>query len=210
MIVLRPLRWLGALSAATFRGRGERRPTPVSALPFRAISPSAARRARPAADPELSGEDASAATVVEQLPDIASRLRLRPDYDEQFLDHLFGEVEAKFGRLVRRIVRRARRPLGWYAYVPTPGGVARLLHMAAREREGSAVLDDLLEQARGEGAAVVAGRHDPHLTEALYGRLPVLGFARRPVLHSHDPEILAALSSGDSLLTQLDGEWFFT
>jgi hypothetical protein len=70
------------------------------------------------------------------------------------------------------------------------------------------VLADLLRDARGRRSAVLAGRLEPHLARPLGDLGPVLGLARQPVLHSHDPEILAALASGDSVLSQLDSEWF--
>ena len=82
------------------------------------------------------------------------------------------------------------------------------LHAPIRDHDADAVLADLVAHARDQGSAVLAGRHEPQLTALLQRRLPVLGFAQRPVIHSHDSEILAAAASGASLLTRLDGEWF--
>jgi hypothetical protein len=87
------------------------------------------------------------------------------------------------------------------------GGVSRVLHFLAAVRNADAVLNDLLHASEG-GSAAISGRQEPNLTQALYQRTPIFGFARRPVIHCHDPNILAALATGKSLLTQLDGEWF--
>jgi hypothetical protein len=48
------------------------------------------------------------------------------------------------------------------------------------------------------------------LVVPLRRRLAILGFARQPVIHSRDPELLATLGTAGSLLTRLDSEWFAT
>jgi hypothetical protein len=132
------------------------------------------------------------------------------DYDEQFLITCFGKMESHFGRLTCRLVRRAERPLGWSAYVPSRRGVSRILHLLTTDRDAGAVLGDLVAHARMQQTAVLTGRHEPHLALPLQRRLPVLGFARRPIIRCHRPGIVAALASSRSLLTQIDGEWFVT
>jgi GNAT superfamily N-acetyltransferase len=211
MVVLKPVSWLGTLGTDTVLrrdlGRGQ---IPVGALPFQAARPRSGRWTFPEPDPGVISEDVGTAEIVEHLPEMAREFRLWIDYDEEFLDHVFDRMDSHFGRLVRRLVRRDERPLGWYAYVPKRRGVSRVLHLMTGDADADAVLGDLVAHARGEKTAVLTGRHEPHLTLALQRRLPVLGFARRPVVHSHDPEIYAALASRSSILTQLDGEWFIT
>lgn len=206
MVVLRPVRWLRKLTTDGLlrRPRGH----PVGALPFQSVRRHGGRWAFPEPEPDVTGEDVDAATIVEQLPEMTREFQLWVDYDERFLDHLFGEVESRFGRLARRLVRRGKRPIGWYAYIPSPGNMNRVLHLLTTDRDADAVLGDLVAQAREQKSAVIAGRHEPHLTRALERRLPVLGFARRPVIHCHDPEIRATLATGSSVLTQLDSEWW--
>jgi GNAT superfamily N-acetyltransferase len=209
MAVLRPLTWLRALGGDVVRrrqlGGGQ---IPVGALPFQAAKPRSGPWAFPEPEPDVSGEDVGAATLAEHLPEMTRAFRLCVEYDERFLAHLLGKVEAHYGRLTCRLIRRAGRPLGWYAYVPGGQGVGRVLHLLATGRDVDPVLGDLVTHAREHGTALLTGRHEPHLTLPLQHRLPVLGFARCPVIHCHEPEIYAALASGDSLLTQLDGEWF--
>jgi GNAT superfamily N-acetyltransferase len=205
MIVLRPARWLRALAADVTLRRHVGPDVQVGALPFKAIRPG---HGQAAPEPGIEGADVDAAGIVEALGEMSAGIRLRGDYDRGFLDHLFSQVEAQFDRLERRVVRREGRPVGWYAFVPLSGAVIRVLHLMAGERDGDAVLSELLAHARGAGAAVVSGRVEPHLTQTLGARAPVVGFARRPWIHCRDPEIRATLGSSASLLTQLDAEWF--
>jgi GNAT superfamily N-acetyltransferase len=206
MVVLRPMRWMLPIAAAALPGRSaDSERLPVRALPFGALKP---RRAHPAPEPDVTSADASSAEIVELMPEMARKIPLRVEYDEGFLEHLCRNVESQYGRLVRRIVRRGESSLGWYAYVPRPGGSSHVLQCLASGQNAPAVLADLLRDARGRRSAVLAGRLEPHLARPLGDLGPVLGLARQPVLHSHDPEILAALASGDSVLSQLDSEWF--
>lgn len=212
MLVLRSARWFRDLAAARIRrgGPSRRQQAPVPALPFQAAGPRLAKGAFPELAPEVTGEVATAAAIVDALPAIDRRGRLRVAYDEAFLDSLLRLIETSTGALVRRIVYRDRQPIGWYAYVPGPDKVCRVLHLSAFDANGDDVLGELVRHARAEGGAVLAGRLEPHLTGPLRERLAILGFARQPVLHVRDPELRARLLTDSSLLTQLDGEWFVT
>jgi hypothetical protein len=208
MVLLRPIRWLRTLSTEAFLRRLGQGQFPVGAFPFRPATPRSSHWTFPEPAPDVTVEDVNSATIVEQLPEMTGGFRLWVDYDEQYLDHLFKELESHYGQLARRLVRRGKRPVGWYAFVPRQGGVSRVLHLHTTDRDVDLVLGDLVAQAREQKSAVLAGRYEPHLTPALQRRLAVLGFARRPVIHSHDPEILATLATSRSLLTQLDSEWW--
>ena len=208
MAVLRPARWIGALGRDTLGRRLRPEQIPVGALPFRAARRRASRWAIPDPQPGVGSEEADAAAIVANLGRLAQGFRLRPAYDEAFLRHTFAQMELQFGSLVRRLVRRGERPLGWYLYAPGDRGVSRILHVDVADREADAVLGDLIGHAAAQGSAVVYGRHEPHLTRYLQEQRPILGFARRPVIHCHDPELLATVASERSLVTLLDGEWF--
>jgi Acetyltransferase (GNAT) family len=209
MIVLRPAHWLGSLVGSAIRERGlGREQVPVGALPLRAAGRQLMRRAFPEPDPEVTSEAADAAAIVDNLPEITHGVRLRVDYDEAFLGQLFDQVESQFGELVRRLVRRGDRPIGWYAYLVDVGGVSRVLEISSNEREADAVIGNLLETASRIGAPVISGRLEPHLLAPLRRRIAVLGFARQPVIHTHDTELDALLSNSNSLYSRLSAEWF--
>ncbi|MFN8161348.1 MAG: hypothetical protein U0R52_09945 [Solirubrobacterales bacterium] len=211
MLVLRSGRWLREVATTGLRKQNRDRDlVPVAAFPFQAAGSRMIGRPFPEPGPEVGGQGATAAEVVEALGRIDRAGHLRVAYDEGFLSHLFAQIEASRGRLVTRIVRRGADPIGWYAYAHVSEGVCRVLHLAAFEPNGDDVLAELVAHARKDGGTVLAGRLEPHLIEPLHTRFAVLGFARQPVVHSRDPELRAALLSEASLITQLDGEWFVT
>jgi hypothetical protein len=207
MLVLRPLGWIGSwLDSAAHRRRIDREVIPVGAFPFHTV----ARRDAQALEPGVTGEDVGSDQILEHLPALVSRTRLRVDYDEAHLEHLFALIRSRAGELVCRLVRRADRPIGWYAYLPRRSTASRVLHVCAPERQIDAVLGELVDHARNRDSRVLAGRLEPHLDGALRRRLAAVGLAREPVLHAKDPELRAVLSTGSALLTQLDSEWFVT
>lgn len=207
MLVLRPAAWSRGILAARLRRRSVGRGLmPVGALPVQAAGGWLTGRDAPRTAGGLDGEDAGAALIAEHLPQISRRLRVGVAWDRAELEHTFEQVEALHGRLTVRLVRRRGVPVGWYAYVSLPGGVSRLLHLAAEGRATDAVLGELVEHARESGSVVLAGRAEPHLEGSLRSRLAALGFAWQPVIRARDPEVAAALGSSTSLLTRLDGE----
>jgi hypothetical protein len=209
MLVLRPLRWTGGVAATIARRAPIREAMPVASVPVQAAG-RLVRRAFPPRPPGVVGEDASVPEVVDELPALTGGIRLRVAYDRAYLEQLLGEVDAVFGSLVVRIVRREGRPIGWYCYLGRPGGASRVLHVSAPEPELDAVVSELTDDARGRGSAALTGRLEPHLEGPLRRRLAAIGFARQPLIHVRDPEVHALLATGSSLLTRLDGEWYVT
>ena len=210
MLVLRPFRWARGVLTARTRHVPVREVVPVAALPAQASGGRFVPRAFPSLPPDVSGEDVSAAAIVEHLPALTRGFRLRVDYDQPYLEQLFARVEASMGGLVHRLVRRQGNPVGWYAYLSRPGAASRVLCVCAPEAEAEAVVGELAEHARAQGSAALAGRLEPHLEGPLRRRLAVIGFARQPVIHVRNAEVHALLSTGASLLTHLDGEWYAT
>jgi hypothetical protein len=215
LLVLRPLSWTRSLIAAAARRRADtRRVVPVGAMPFQALGPRLVPRAFPDRPPGVVGEDVTAAAIVEHLSAITKPLRLCVDHDVEHLEHLFGLIrhfgglKSFQGPLFCRRVRSGERPIGWYAYVARPGGASRVLHVCAPERDSDAVLGELIEHARAQGSAALAGRAEPHLQRALNRRLAVLGYARQPTILTKDPELQAALATSSALVTRLDGDVF--
>jgi hypothetical protein len=210
MLVLRPARWLGGgLGAALHRERAGRQLAPVAAVPFQAAGRRLARRAFPSPSSDVSGDDASVEEIVDALPALVQETRLQVDHHLASLRAVIALVGTTLERALRcRVVRRGDRPIGWYAYLPRPGGVSRVLHLDALQAETESVFGELIESARAQHSAVLAGRMEPHLEAPLHRRFAVLGFARRPVIHTRDLELRSALATDSSLLTQLDSEWW--
>jgi hypothetical protein len=206
MIVLRPMRWGARALGGRIGGRPRTDELPVAGVPLQA-----ARRLTPNAHrptpPEFSGSDATVAEIVAAQPEVTRRLALYVPYDEPALGFTLGRIEASGARVVRRIVRRGDQAVGWYAYLLRPGGVSRVIHLAAAAREADPVLGELVDHAREAGSAAVSGRYEPHIDAAVRARLAILGLNSRPAMRARDPQVALALAGDGSLLTRLDGEW---
>ncbi len=135
---------------------------------------------------------------------------LRPAYDAEYLRWLFhelGEVRSR-GTLRRVLLLDAGTPAGWYVYQLKRGGVAHVLQVGVIS-SAEAVLAHLFRDAERAGAVAIQGRGEPRLLPTLDRMGVGLDYASSyAVAHTKDPEIAAALHSGDALLTRLDGEWW--
>jgi hypothetical protein len=208
MLVLRPARWLATAAGEAVRRRPiSRREVPVGALPAH-IGPRTVRTPDSDPAPEWRSEAASTAAIVEHEAAATKGVKLRVTHDADYLDHVFGLIERDGSPVARRLVHRGTRVVGWYAYVQHANGARRVLHLAASTRDRDAVVDRLIEDARADGGTVLSGRLEPGLEDPLAARLAVLGFARKPMIHTRDAEVRALIQTGSGLITQLDSEWF--
>jgi GNAT superfamily N-acetyltransferase len=208
MLLLRPGRWLRRQTATRLLGRSGPGPeVPVRAIPFDALRPGSGS-GLPERKPDAAGEDVDAAAIVELQQGMGRAFDLRPDYDQGWLEHLFARIDAELASPVCRRVRRGDHVLGWYVYVPQPGGVSRVLALVVTGADDEAVLGDLLASVREREGLGVVGRLEPHLIRSLHELSPLLAIGQQTMVHSHDPAISATLAGGRSLLTRLDGEWF--
>jgi hypothetical protein len=164
-------------------------------------------KAHPPKPADVTSSDATVAEIVAAQPEVTRRLALYVPYDEPALAFTMDKLAAMGHRVVRRIVRRRDRPIGWYAYLERPGAVSRVIHLAAAAKDTDHVLAELIAQAREAGSAAVWGRYEPHIDTALRLRLAVLGLNSRPAMRARDPKVALALAGDGALLTRLDGEW---
>jgi hypothetical protein len=210
MIVLRPARWLAtAAGNAVRRRRVGRAEVPVGALPAH-VGPRIGEPADEEPAVEAASEPLHTASIADDEPAATRGVKLRVAHDAPYLDHVFGLIEGEGAPLIRRLVRRGDRPVGWYAYLRRPDGARRVLHLAASARDREAVFARLVDDARADGGTVLSGRFEPGLEEPLAARMAVLGLARKPMIHTNDAEIRAVIQTESSLITQLDSEWFVT
>lgn len=159
----------------------------------------------------VEGRAMSAKDLVDNLEAVTEGMRLRPAYDEAFLEWLFAKVATITGRgeLRHRIVTSGGRVRGWYVYYLLPGGISQVLQVAGDERDVGDVLDDLFRDAYEGGTAGLQGRVEAPLLEPLSHRRAVLhpsGYLA--LVHARDPDLLYAVQSGRALLTRLEGEWW--
>jgi hypothetical protein len=191
--------------------KGKRRLRRVAGRAWHAVDAPISRIARPPVWP--GGVDAEGLTpraMVEHQRDVVGKARLWVDYDEPFLEWLFREMAAvrTRGTLVRRLLRRDDRVLGWYVAYLKPRGLSQVMDVKAARAELGTVLDCLFAEAWHGGAAALEGRLESDLYEPLSTRRCLVRYGQRSLFHSRDPEVLAAISLGKSALTRLDGEWW--
>ena len=206
MIVLRAFRWTGRALAGRIRGRPRTEELPVPGFPAHAsrlLTP----KAHPPTPPEITGRDATVAEIVAAQPQVTRRLALYVPYDEAALAFTLEKLEGMGHRVVTRLVARGDTPIGWYAYLERPGGVSRVIHLAAATRDAGDVLGELVDHARETGSAAVWGRYEPHIDAAVRARLAVLGLNSRPAIRARTDKFGLALAGEGSMLTRLDGEW---
>jgi hypothetical protein len=161
--------------------------------------------------PTTTAEPLDADRLVQQIQDVSRFLRLRPDYDVEFLQWLFVELAAVTfrGTPVAHLIRDAQgRVLGWYVYHLDPGGIAEVMQVAAPGHDAGAVLDHLFWHADTNGAAAVIGRVEAHILSELYRCRCLFMPTDWCLVHSRDQAVLALLGTKDALLTRLDGEWW--
>jgi hypothetical protein len=169
---------------------------------------------RPRAGSVVVAEPLSPQVLVQHLPAVTGSLRLYPNYDDEFLDFLFRDMEGARtrGMLVRTLVRDATGDvLGWYVYYLRPGGISQVQQIAAPQRHVEAVLDHLFDDARSKGAAALQGRVEPLLLDSLSRRRCLLHYSGYLALvHARDSELLYAIASGQALMTRMEGEWWMS
>jgi hypothetical protein len=210
MLVLRPGAWTLAVGRARVQGRRAPNLVSVPALPFHIGGARLTGHSEPEAGPPVDTEELSVAALMEHKASILKGVRVHLDYDEAYVTWLLGQLDALYATstVVRRLVRRGGKPVGWFVYVHDARGPGRVLQLAARERDTDAVVEALVGDARERGATVVSGRLEPNLVEPLRKRWAVVGFDARTLVHSKDTGVLDAHATGPALLTRLDGEWW--
>jgi hypothetical protein len=153
--------------------------------------------------------DAGSAALLALIERLGRGYRLGPRWSADSLAWFLGHARTKerYGALVAKLVYDRRdRLAGCFLYCGRPGGIAFVLQVFAEPGRAGLVLDALLADAAALGCVAVRGRTQPDLLAALEARSCV--FVSRSFLtcHAKDAEVLAAIQSGDALLTGLCGE----
>lgn len=163
---------------------------------------------------DTRGRELTVPLLAEQMPTIARRYRLHPDYDEPYLAWLFAELEAMANRdtrgdVVRELVSTpSGRVLGWYVYYLTPRGIADVLQIASPGGAIDRVFDHLVADAARRGAAAVRGRLEPALAAVTRSRRCRIRPTAWALVDTDDTAVLGLLASTAALMTRLDGEWW--
>jgi len=160
--------------------------------------------------PEASSEELDACTLQLCFSEFLDTRALWPEYDEHALKWLLEMITRYEGRgtLRKLAIRNAKRELiGWYLYYLNPAGMSDVVQIVTKTNSVNEVLSHLFYDAWRHGSAAISGRLDPQFMQALSDKHCFLDCGPPWVLiNSHDPEILGAIRSGDSMLSRLEGE----
>ena len=161
-------------------------------------------------EPAGEAEDLWAPTVLARAPELYGDASLRVEYDAptfQWLLDRAARMEPE-GRLLKAVLRKEGRIVGWYLCHLARGGVAEVLQLAAAPSSIHELLDHLFYRAWREGAMAVTGRLEPRFMQALSDKY-CLFHRRGPwmLLKTNTPHLLEAFQTGDACFSRLDGEW---
>jgi hypothetical protein len=226
------LHWVRLLRPASYALRllGSRGPASravsLAARPLAVAADTLGAHLRPnrffSAAPAFAEEPLSAATIGQDFAELTKGKALQPVYDASSFDWLLRQAADKpRGELRARRVLDGGRLLGWYIYfLGTRGtrgargarnkqGTSEMVQLVAREGAYDTVLQALLIDAWRHGAQAVRGRLDPDAAQPLSLRHCWLRWDEPVTLiHSRDPQIVAAIERGDAFLSRLEGEWW--
>jgi hypothetical protein len=208
VLTLRATRWAAQVVRTSIRQRQVgRAQVPVAALPFQAAGRRLLKIAFPGLPAGVEFRATDAAGFVVAADTASRRLRVRPRYDVSYVDTLLKRVALGGGDVVSGAIADGDRVAGAAVYVIRER-VARVLAVLTTTADAGQVLGALAADAKARGAVVLTGRNEPVLAEALNERLAVLGFARRPIVHTRNPEIRDALLQGSAVINRLDSDWW--
>ncbi|HXC40279.1 MAG TPA: GNAT family N-acetyltransferase [Burkholderiales bacterium] len=191
-------------------------PIRLPAKPLAAVADAFAARLGPnrflSEEDGLSEHPIDAGTMLEHLPELMNGHALQPNYDMRALPWLIDQTgrKARHGRLRSRAVLDTKRELlGWYLYYAKPGDVSEVVQITARKGAFDRVLQHMLADAWKQGAVAARGRLEPqHVKEFSDRHCFFRQESPSTVVYSKDPELMAAIQSGDAVLGRLEGEWW--
>lgn len=163
--------------------------------------------------PALSGMELDAETVSGRLSDFSRGRSLRPTYDAHSVKWLVERLARTNGSatLKKTAVRDASQEiLGYYLYYQNPGDLGEVVQIAARPDSIEEVLSHLFYDAWSHGLTAISGQLDPGYLAGLTAQHCFLnrGDGSWLLVHSKNPDVLAAIHRGDAFLTRLEGEWW--
>lgn len=161
-----------------------------------------------------SAEELTPESMLEAWCELSRGLRLKPDYNVDYLRWLFEAMRAfhGLGDFQAKLVRSDKKQiLGYYIYYHRRGGISQVAQVMAKSTSKEEVLGRLFREADLGGAIAIKGRLEPHLVEPL-ARLRASSSYTPPLtlVHAKNSSVYGALFKGAALLTRTEGEWWMT
>jgi hypothetical protein len=201
-----PIRPAAYAVASTGRGALAR----ALAMPLDAVLtrlPGPFRRRAPA----FRDEELDVPAFLDALAELTRSYRVRPHYDETSARWLFDLLDrkARFGRLRKRLLREGDRIVGWCVWYEKPRGVGQVVQVCATPADADAVLAWLTHRALVTGLVALAGGLNPLAFGAQAAQILLVSRSHTwMLLQARDPELLAAIQSGQAFLSKMEAEWW--
>lgn len=141
--------------------------------------------------------------------ELVTQFPLRPAWDRPVLETMLRHAERKtlHGERVQHVVRaQSGKPIGLYLYYGNAGGIGRTVQIMAQPRQESIVIDCLIRNAYERGLVAIRGRTQPNLLQAMIGKKCAFVHTSSTLVHSRNPDLLKAMTSGQLFLNGLAGE----
>lgn len=213
---VRPLRPVSWLTDFVGRRSGWLSGAARAARPLSGVLDSAARQLRPDvfgdADISLRASSLTPEIMCRELPRLLGDHALVPEYDLDSLEWHFRRLEEKreVGDISAvHLYDESGETVGWHLYYPSEDGAAEVVQVASLPSRRDQVLRHLFGHARERGAIALRGRVNARMLDS-YVRNHCLFYYEGPwtMMSSDDPEVRAAVHSGDAWLSRLEGEWW--
>jgi len=153
--------------------------------------------------------DVSDDVLIGHIAELTADYELRPEWDPACLKWMLAHAGRNAGRgtLFRRMVYGHNEiPLGCYLYHGRPNEMAWVLQILARPDAVGPVLDSLFAHAYRHGSVAVKGRTQLRLMDGLLRRQCIFFRRHSAAVHSRNPQLLAAVRSGEALTSGLAAE----
>jgi hypothetical protein len=109
-------------------------------------------------------------------------------------------------RVQQAVKSRSGKAIGLYLYYGNPGGIGRTVQIIAAPGQESIVIDCLMRNAHERGLAAIRGRTQPNLLNAMISKKCAFVHTSSTIVHSRNPDLLAAMTNGRAFLNGLAGE----
>ncbi|WP_136660451.1 hypothetical protein [Nitratireductor sp. XY-223] len=153
---------------------------------------------------EIEGRD-----LIAHLLELSKHYGLHPDWDEGTLEWTLRHAGRKqrHGEMRSHVVQSpSGKLLGCHVYFARPGGMAWVLQVLSSPKAEATVVASLLDHARETGAVAVRGRVMPRTIAPLMRQRAFFLCNASTVIHTKNPDIQAAVDSGDAFITGLAAE----
>ncbi len=147
--------------------------------------------------------------LLKHIPEFAASYALHPLWDDATLKWMLNHASQNRtrGPLFRRMVYRdVETPVGCYLYHGRPNKVAWVMQVLARPDALEPVLDSLFAHAWRNGSVAIKGRTQLRLLDPLMRRNCFFFRRHSAMIHSRDPELVAAVREGKAITSGFAAE----